>query len=79
MCENVLFESIKKVESKKKEVSKNVEVDLDLMFTTHDKISRGIVVDPKVVSNLLLGGVINMLHQHDTIEELDERTKSVEG
>ena len=78
MCEHVLLESIKKAVSKKKEISKKVKVDLDLMYTTLDKISCGMVVDPIIVSNILLGGVINILHQHDTIEELDKIIKSVE-
>ena len=48
------------------------------MVNTHSQIARGIKVDQEVVSNLLLGGVINILHQHDTIDEMDERIKSVE-
>ena len=50
VCENVLVESAKAFEDKKKKVSTKVEVDLDLM-------------------------VINILHQHDVIEELDDRIK----
>ena len=78
VCESVILEHIKTFQNKKKEVVKKVEVDLQLMVNTHSQIARGIKVDQEVVSNLLLGGVINILHQHDTIDEMDERIKSVE-
>ena len=78
VCENVLVESAKAFEDKKKKVSTKVEVDLDLMVKVHDKLSRGIAVEQEVVGNLLLGGVINILHQHDVIKELDNRIKDVE-
>ena len=48
------------------------------MVKVHDKLSRGIAVEQEVVGNILLGGVINILHQHDVVEELDNRIKDVE-
>ena len=45
------------------------------MVKVHDKLSRGIAVEQEVIGNLLLGGVINILHQHDVIEELDDIIK----
>ena len=67
ICDDVLLESIKEFDKQKQQISKNVEVDLELMVKTHEKLSRGISVDQEVLSNLLLGAVINILHQHDTI------------
>ena len=67
MCDNVLAEALKSFGTKKKHVLKKVEVDVQLMVNTHDKLARGLTVDHDVVSNLLLGGVINILQQHDAI------------
>ena len=74
-----MTEIIKKFEKEKKEAPKRVDVDFELMVQTHDQLLRGIPVDTGVVSNLLLGGVINILNQHDTIEEMDRRIKAVES
>ena len=35
------------------------------MVKMHEKLSRGEATDPAVVSSLVLGGVINILVQHD--------------
>ena len=49
------------------------------MLDTHEKLACGILVDQHVISNLLLGGIINILEQHDTIEEMEkEKNKVVE-
>ena len=69
---------MKTVGGTKEQVRKKVEIDVELMVNTHNKIARGINVDQEVVSNLLLGGVINILQQHDAIEEMNERITSVE-
>ena len=42
------------------------------MIKTHKKLSKGEQVDSQIVSNLLLGGVINIIAQRDTIEEETE-------
>ena len=78
VCENVLVEQLKTLEGTKKQVPRKVEVDVELMVNTHNKISRGINVEQEVVSNLLLGGVINILQQHDALEEMEERIVSVD-
>ena len=78
MCQNVIEESAKTFANTRKPILKKVEVDLDLMVKAHKKIVRGELVEQEVVSNLLLGGIINILHQHDTVEELDRRIKSLE-
>ena len=46
------------------------------MLETHEKLSQGVAIDPKVVSGLLLRGVINILSQHDTIENLEIETRT---
>ena len=79
VCENVMKEVLKEFEKKNKQVSGKVEVDVNLMVKIHEELSRGIPVDKDVVSNLLLGGIINILNQHDTIDDLDERIKAVEN
>ena len=78
VCESAISEAVKDFNKNRKNISKKVEVNLELMVKTHEKLSRGHPVDQQVVSNLLLGGVLNILHQHDTIEEMDERIKAVE-
>ena len=78
VCESVLLEYAKKFENKKSNLTTKVEVDLELMVKTHDMLSRGVPVEQKVVSNLLLGGVLNILQQHNTIEQIDDRIKSAE-
>ena len=78
ICADAIFEASKNYEKNKKRIPSKVDVDLKLMVETHAKLAKGLQVDPKVVSNLLLGGVINILHQHDTIAEIDGRIKQVE-
>ena len=79
VCEDVIAECKKKYDKiKKKCVIEKVEVDLKDMINTHKKLSKGEKVDNQIVSNLLLGGVINIIAQHDTIEEVEKRLQEVE-
>ena len=55
-----------------------IEPDLKMMIATHDKLVKGEKVEQNDVSVLLLGGIINILSQHDTIAALEERMKSIE-
>ena len=48
------------------------------MISTHEKLIKGEAIDKDVVSILLLGGVINILGQHDTILEIENKVKSLE-
>jgi hypothetical protein len=60
---------------------KNVEklvLDMNLMIGAHEKLSRGVSIDPTVVSSLLLSGVINIINQHDDLEHLETKVKSLE-
>ena len=63
VCENVMKKVSKEFEKKNKQVSGKVEVDVNLMVKIHEELSRGIPVDKDVVSNLLLGGIINILNK----------------
>ena len=79
VCEDVIAEYKKKHDKiEKKRVVEKVEVDLKQMINTHKKLSKGEQVDSQIVSNLLLGGVINIIAQHDTIEEFENKLKVVE-
>ena len=48
------------------------------MISTHEKLVKGEIVEKDVVNVLLLGGVINILSQHDKIHEMGSKMKSVE-
>ena len=63
-----MLECFNEFDKQKKPVTKKVEVDFDLMVKVHEQLSCGVLVDKEIVNNLILGGVINILHQHDTIE-----------
>jgi hypothetical protein len=78
VCEYVIKENEKRQEKIKKTKVKEVAVDLKLMDHTHEKLSRGEKVEPNIVSNLLLAGVINILAQHDTIVEAETRIETFE-
>ena len=81
---NVCDEVIKQNTEKRKRVDKQnkiiekVEVDLTMKISTHKKLANGQKVDPEIVSNLLLGGIINILAQHDTIASIEEKLKIVQ-
>ena len=72
VCDDVIREATKEMNDKKKNITEKVHVDLTIMKEAHDKLANGFVVDQNVLSNLILGGVINILHQHDTIEEIQK-------
>ena len=77
ICDDAINEATRKVESSDKATG-NVEIDLNLMIEIHNKLSNGVAVEPKVVSGLLLGGVINIINQHDKIVDLENKmNKSV--
>ena len=48
------------------------------MVKIHDKLSRGEAIDPAAVSNLVLGGIINILVQHDMIDHLEAKLIELE-
>ena len=76
VCEEV----IKNVEARHKKVDENktikrVELDIKHMVEINEKLSKGVKVDSQVVSNLLLSGIINIIEQHKTVEELEQKIK----
>ena len=77
ICDDVIAEFSKNDENLKQNSSENVEVDLKLMINTHNKLVQGIPVDANTVSVLLLGGIINIINQHDKIENLEKKMKNV--
>ena len=78
VCEDVIKDNENKHKSKEKTKVEKVAVDFKLMVNTHRKLSKGEKVEPEVVSNLLLAGLINILAQHDTIVEVETRMDSLE-
>ena len=48
------------------------------MLAAHEKLARVEQVDQQVLSQLLLGGVINILAQHDEIINIEEKVKLLE-
>ena len=79
VCEAAITASNEALENQKRHVvNKTVETDLKLMISTHEKLVKGEAIDKDVVSILLLGGVINILGQHDTILEIENKVKSLE-
>ena len=79
VCEEVIKETNKKHKKVKENRDINrVEVDVKHMISMHRKLLNGEKVDPVEVSNLVLAGVINILAQHDKIEEIDEKLKDVQ-
>ena len=79
VCEEVL-ENAKKAHEKidQNKTVQRVALDMKQMVDMHKKLTTGIKIDPQDVSVLLLGGVINILSQHDALESLEERIKSLE-
>ena len=79
VCEEVLENArIAKDQTNKQKSVPKIEVDLKQMIDVHGKLSKGANIDPSVVSGLLLAGVINILGQHDELEQLEERIKALE-
>ena len=76
VCEEVMKETKKKYE-KVKDNKVRVEVDVKHMISMQRKLLNVEKVDPLEVSYLVLAGIINILAQHDRIEEIDEKLKDV--
>ena len=49
-----------------------------VIFGSQDGRKRGANIDPKIVSSLLLSGIVNILGQHDALEHLEEGIKVLE-
>ena len=55
-----------------------VDIDLDMMIETHKKLINGSHVESKTMNTLLLGGVVNILHQTEAFEAVEARAKALE-
>ena len=81
VCDEVSKEAInnekKKNESCKK-LLKKVEIDHKEMVKMHEKVRKGEAVDSASMNSLLLGGIINILIQHDAIEDLNGKIRTLE-
>ena len=78
VCENAIVASTKTMENNPKKLVEPVEMDLKLMISTHEKLLKGETLERDVVNVLLLGGIINILNQHDRICEIEKKVKAVE-
>jgi hypothetical protein len=79
VCEDAICEvRTDAVQLENKKHVENIKVDMELMIDAHEKLSRGISLDPKLVSSLLLGGVINIINQHDALSQLELKVKDIE-
>ena len=63
---------------KKKKSVEKVEIDLNRMIDIHKKLSNGVSIDQKDVSVLVLGGIINIISQHDALEDIEKRIEEAE-
>ena len=69
----------KKYENKEKQKTfQRVELDLQLLIDTQNKLVSGKSVEPNVVNTLLLGGIRNILCQSEEFENALERVKVLE-
>ena len=78
VCAEVIKDSDKKHEKDDQKNFKMVKVSFKDMLAAHEKLARGEQVDQQVLSQLLLGGVINILAQHDEIINIEEKVKLLE-
>jgi hypothetical protein len=79
VCEDAINEVEKILENNhKKRNTDNVALDMKLMIEAYEKLCKGISIDPKVGSSLLLSGVINIINQYDDLAHFEEKLKSTE-
>ena len=79
VCENVIKEMNKKNETIKKQSNfEKVQLDFKVMVETHRKLLKGDQVEPKLVNTLLIGGVLNILNQSESMEDLEKIVKALE-
>ena len=79
VCDDVIknaTESHKQIDLKKS--VKTVQVDMKKMIDIHEKLSKGVNIDSKDVNVLVLGGIINIISQHDSLQDLEDRIRIVE-
>ena len=78
VCDDAIDEITKKFEAKKKKSNfDKVQFDMKLMVDTHRKLANGTKVESKVVNELLIGGVLNILSQSEAFEDLEAQVKAL--
>ena len=81
VCEDAV-NAIKEKEALKKKVKdkhfEKVALDMKTMVDTHKKLVKGEPVEQKALSELLLGGIINILSQSETVDNILERIEAIE-
>ena len=79
VCDDLFEEMVKKYKALKKPRSfEQVNLDFKLLKETNDNLMSGKVVEPEVVSTLLLGGITNILCQSELVDDAMERIKELE-
>ena len=56
----------------------SIHIDFKKLLEIHERLSKGEVIDSGKVNGVILGGIVNIFIQHNAIEELVEKVKSVE-
>ena len=78
VCDDAINEITKKFEAKKKKSNfDKVQLDMELMIDTHKKLANGSKVESKVVNELLIAGVLNILSQSEAFEDLEAQVKTL--
>ena len=81
MCEDAV-NAIKEKEALKKKVKdkhfEKVALDMKTMVDTHKKLVKGEPVEQKDLSELHLRGIINILSQSETVDNILERIEAIE-
>ena len=75
ICDDAINEALKQFKSISKKTMEDVEVDLNLMIEVQNKLFKEVVIEPQVVCGLLLGGVTNIINQHDKIVDFENKSR----
>ena len=65
-------------QNSKKDFPKKIEIDMKEMVKMHDKLRKGEVIEPSKVSSVVLAGIIDILVQHDALNNLDAKMIAME-
>ena len=68
VCQDAIEKALNEREATRKKPNfEKVEIDLKLMLETHQKLQQ---VDPVTLNVLVLGGVLNILCESETLEQI---------
>ena len=54
------------------------DIDLEMMIETHKKLVNSSAVNSKTMNTLLLGGIVNIIHQSEAFEAVEAWAKALE-